>query len=112
MDEFRTARVRSCVTVGFSGFSFSEVSVLHHTILANKLGFLFGMLGSGWFLLVSLPPFPLLPLLLWLAAGTGACTCFFRRLDDASSPPLPEGFSPQIVWLLFGFLSFLSSLPC
>ena len=35
-----------------------------------------------------------------------------RRLDDASSPPpppIPEGSSPQIVWLLFGF--FLSSLP-
>ena len=37
----------------------------------------------------------------------------FQRLDDASSPPpLPEGSSPQIVWLLFGFLSFLSPLPC
>ena len=73
------------------------------------------MLGSGWFLPVSLSPFPLLPLLLWLAAGTGACTCFFRRLDDASSPPpsphpIPEGSSPQIVWLLFGS-SFFSSAP-
>ena len=36
----------------------------------------------------------------------------FRRLDDATSPPLPEGSSPQIVWLLFGFLSSLPSLRC
>ena len=39
----------------------------------------------------------------------------FRRLDDATSHPppphpIPEGSSPQIVWLLFGF-SFFSSAP-
>ena len=35
-----------------------------------------------------------------------------RRCFLTPPPPLPEGFSPQIVWLLFGFLSLLSSLPC
>ena len=109
--QFRTARVRSCVTVGFYGFSFSEGSVLHHKFRQTTRASCQGMLGSGWFFPVSLPPFPLLPLLLWLAAGTGACSCFFRRLDDASSPPLPESSSPQIVWLLFGFF-FPLFRPC
>ena len=63
--------------LAFMGSSFSEGSVLYHKIPANKPGLLLGMLGSGWFLPVSLLPFSLLPLLLWLAAGTGACSCFF-----------------------------------
>ena len=36
------------------------------------------------------------PLLLWLAAGTGACSCSFQRLDDASSPPPPPTPFPKV----------------
>ena len=37
--QIRTARVRSCVTIGFYGFSFSEVSVLHNKFWQTNWAF-------------------------------------------------------------------------
>ena len=70
----------------------------------------FWLVSSGFSSSLSLPP-----LLLWLAAGTGACSCFFDDSTMLPHPPppphpIPEGSSPQIVWLLFGS-SFFSSAP-
>ena len=70
------------------------------------------MLGSGWLRPVSSPPFPLLPLLLWLAAGTGACSCFF---DDSTMlphpPPSRRFFSPnRLAVVRFSFFSLVPAL--
>ena len=73
----------------------------------KQTGLVVGMLGSGGFPPVSRLPFSLPPLLLWLAAGTGACSCFF---DDSTMLPHPPPshscrfVSPNrlaIVWFFF-----------
>ena len=74
------------------------------------------MLGSFGFFCRFLSSLPLLPLLLWLAAGTGARSCcmFFddsTMLPHPPPPPHPEGFFPQTVWLAFlVFFSLASRL--
>ena len=69
------------------------------------------MLGSDWFLPVFLLPFSLLPLLPWLAAGTGACSCCF--FDDSTMLPHPlpsrRFFSPNRLAVVR--ISFFSLAP-
>ena len=52
----------------------------------KQTGLVVGMLVVGWFSPVSRLLFFPPPLLLWLAAGTGACSCFF---DDSTMLPHP-----------------------
>ena len=70
------------------------------------------MLGFGWFLPVSLLPFSLLPLLLWLAAGTGACLCFFDDSTMLPHPPSRRVFSPnRLAVARVSFFKFFFFVP-
>ena len=84
--QFRTARVRSCVTVDFYGFSFSEGSVLYHKFWQTNWACCRNV--SCW---LVFPGFS--SSLLSSSSSPVACRrnrrllLLFQRLDDAPSPP-------------------------